>query len=138
MEENLIQIKNSAVSLILDAKDNKELEELKIQFLGRSGILTFAIKEISRLPKEKRPEIGRLANEVKKSIEETFSTQQIKTKKETSDELKEKIDVTIPGIKPQIGHLHPLTQVLYDVIDIFKGLGYQAADGPEIETDYYN
>ena len=138
MEENLIQIKNSAVSLILDAKDNKELEELKIQFLGRSGILTFAIKEISRLPKEKRPEIGRLANEVKKSIEETFSTQQIKTKKETSDELKEKIDVTIPGIKPQIGHLHPLTQVLYDVIDIFKGLGYQAADGPAIETDYYN
>ncbi len=138
MEEELIQIKNSAVSLILDAKDYKELEELKVQFLGRSGRLTLAIKKISKLPKEKRPEIGRLANEVKKSIEGTISAQQTRTKKETSEELKEKIDVTIPGIKPQMGHLHPMTQVIYDVIDVFKGLGYQVADGPEIETDYYN
>jgi len=138
MEEELIQIKNSAVSLILDAKNYKELEELKIQFVGRSGRLTLAIKEISKLPKEKRPEIGRLANEVKKSIEDTISTQEIWTKKETSDELRQKLDVTIPGIKPQIGHLHPMTQVIYDVVDVFKGLGYQVADGPEIETDYYN
>jgi len=138
MEEELIQIKNSAVSLVLDAKDYRELEELKIQFLGRSGKLTLAIKEISKLPKEKRPEIGRLANEVKKSIEDTISTQQTRTKKETSDELKEKLDVTIPGIKPSIGHLHPMTQVIYDVVDIFKSLGYQVADGPEIETDRYN
>src|SRR3989344_8292690 len=111
MEEELIQIKNSAVSLILDAKDKKELDDLKIRFLGRNGRFTQAIKEISKLPKEKRPEIGRLANEVKKSIEETISTQQTRTKKETSDELKEKLDVTIAGIKPQIGHLHPMTQV---------------------------
>ena len=138
MEEELIQIKNSAVSLILDAKDKKELDDLKIRFLGRNGRFTQAIKEISKLPKEKRPEIGRLANEVKKSIEDTISTQEIWTKKETSDELRQKLDVTIPGIKPQIGHLHPMTQVIYDVVDVFKGLGYQVADGPEIETDYYN
>ncbi len=138
MEEELIQIKNSAVSLILDAKDYRELEELKVQFLGRNGRFTLAIKEISKLPKEKRPEIGRLSNEVKKSIEDTLSAQQTRTKKETSDQLKQKIDVTIPGIKPQIGHLHPMTQVIYDVVDVFNGLGYQVADGPEIETDYYN
>jgi len=138
MEEELIQIKNSAVSLILDAKDKKELWDLKIRFLGRSGRLSLAIKELSKLPKEKRPEIGRLANEVKNTIEETISEKESWVTKQRSQELKEKIDTTIPGIKPPIGHLHPMTQVIYDVVDVFKGLGFQAADGPEIETDYYN
>jgi len=138
MEEDLIQIKNSAVSLILEAKNQKELEEIKLQFLGRSGKLTLAIKDLTKLPKEKRPEIGKLANEVKKTIENTIENQfsvigQIETKK-----LIEKIDTTIPGIKPPIGHLHPLTLVLSDVIEVFKTLGFQTADGPEIETDKYN
>lgn len=138
MEEELIQIKNSAVSLILDVKDSKELEDIKVQFLGRSGKLTLAIKKISKLSKEKRPEIGKLANEVKNSIEDAIFTQALKVKQQKSKTLKEKIDVTVPGIRPQIGHLHALSQVLYDVIDVFKGLGFQTADGPEIETDYYN
>lgn len=138
MEEELIQIKNSAVSLILDAKDKEELLDLKIRFLGRNGRFTLAIKELSKLPKEKRPEIGRLANEVKNTIEETISEKESRVTKQKSQELKEKIDTTIPGIRPPIGHLHPTSQVLYDVVDVFKSLGFQAADGPEIETDYYN
>ncbi|OGH14641.1 MAG: phenylalanine--tRNA ligase subunit alpha [Candidatus Levybacteria bacterium RIFCSPLOWO2_02_FULL_37_10] len=138
MEEELIQIKNSAVSLILDAKDKRELDDLKIRFLGRSGRLTLAIRELSKLPKEKRPEIGRLANEVKNTIEETIFEKESRLTKQRSQKLKEKIDITIPGIKPLIGHLHPLSQVLYNVIDVFKSLGFQTADGPEIETDKYN
>ncbi len=138
MEEELIQIKNSAVSLALDAKDKKELDDLKIRFLGRSGRLTLALKELSKLPKEKRPEVGKLANEVKNTIEETILEKESQVTKQKSQELKEKIDISIPGIKPQIGHLHPMTQVIYDVVNVFKGLGYQTADGPEIETDYYN
>ena len=67
-----MQIKNSAVSMIIDAEDQKELEEIKLQFLGRSGKLTLALKEITKLPREKRPEIGMLANDVKKTIEETL------------------------------------------------------------------
>ena len=66
MEESLIQIKNAAVSLILEAEDLKTLDEIKLQFLGRSGKLSLAIKDIGKLPKEQRPEIGQLANEVKK------------------------------------------------------------------------
>lgn len=138
MEETLMQIKNSAVSMIIDASDQKELEAIKLQFLGRSGKLTLAIKEMAKLPKEKRPEIGMLANDVKKTIEETLKDKLSILNSQFSTLKKESIDVTAPGIKPDIGHLHPMTQVLYEVVDVFKGLGYQVADGPEIETDHYN
>lgn len=138
MEEALMQIKNSALSLILEAQDLKSLDEIKLQFLGRSGKLTLAIKDIGKLPKEQRPEIGVLANEVKKVIEETLENKISNIKSQISNLKKSKIDVTAPGTKPNIGNLHPMTQVLYEVIDIFKGIGFQAADGPEIETDYYN
>lgn len=138
MEEELIGIKNAAVSLIIEAKDLKELEEIKLQFLGRSGKLTLAIKEITKLPKEQRPEIGKLANDVKKIVEETVNQKLSTLTSQLSAWKKEAIDITAPGTQPKIGHLHPMTQVLYDVIDVFKALGFQVADGPEIETDYYN
>jgi len=133
-----MQIKNSAVSMIIDATDQKELEEIKLQFLGRSGKLTLTMKEIVKVPIEKRPEMGSLANSVKEIIEETIKNQELTLGTQESKTRKEKIDVTAPGIKPAIGHLHPMTQVLYEVVDIFKSIGFQAADGPEIETDYYN
>ncbi|MBF8249664.1 MAG: Phenylalanine--tRNA ligase alpha subunit [Candidatus Levybacteria bacterium] len=124
--------------MIIEAQDQKELEQIKLQFVGRSGKLTLAMKEMAKLPREKRPEIGMLANEVKKVIEETLREAQGKLSDEESQSRKGRIDTTAPGIKPGIGHLHPMTQVISDVVDVFKSLGYQAADGPEIETDYYN
>lgn len=133
-----MQIKNSAVSMIIEAVDQKELEEIKLQFLGRSGRLTLTLKEITKLPKEKRPEIGILANDVKRVIEETLENQMSNLKSQKSHEIKKRIDTTAPGIKPNLGHLHPMTQVLYEVVEVFKSLGFQAADGPEIETDHYN
>lgn len=137
MEEELIGIKNTVLSLILDTSDKKTLEEVKLQFLGRGGKLTLAIKNISKLAVEKRPEVGRLANEVKKAIVDTISNQELRIRNQELG-LKQKIDVTAPSIKSNIGHLHPMTQVLFDVIDVFKTLGFQTADGPEMETDYYN
>ena len=133
-----MQIKNTAVSMIIDATDQKELEEIKLQFLGRSGKLTMAMKEMAKLPIEKRPEVGQLANDVKRAIEETIKNQESRIKNQESKTRKEKIDTSAPGIPPAIGHLHPMSQVLYEVVDIFKKIGFQAADGPEIETDYYN
>lgn len=138
MEEELLRIKNQAVSLILGVDDLKELEEIKLQFLGRSGTLTQAIKSIAKLPKSKRPEIGILANEVKRTVEETISQHETKLKQRSSTLSSLSIDTTAPGITPKIGHLHPMTHVLYEVVDIFKQLGFQATDGPEIETDHYN
>ncbi len=138
MEETLIGIKNSAISLILDSSELKELEEIKLQFLGRRGKLTLALKDITKLPQEKRPQIGTLANEVKQTIEQTIFQKQRELESQKYNSKKEEVDKSTPGVPPEIGHLHPTTQVLLEVIDIFKSLGYQAADGPEIETDHYN
>jgi phenylalanyl-tRNA synthetase alpha chain len=138
MEEQLMQIKNSAVSMIIDAADQKELEEIKLQFLGRSGKLTSTLKEITKVPMEKRAVVGQFANEVKRVIEETLEEKLKTLKSQASDQRKHSVDTSNPGIKPNIGHLHPMTQVLYEVVDIFKQIGFQAADGPEIESDYYN
>ncbi|MEX2013029.1 MAG: phenylalanine--tRNA ligase subunit alpha, partial [Candidatus Levyibacteriota bacterium] len=138
MEEELINIKNTALSFILEAEDTKSLEETKLQFLGRSGKLTLALKELPKLPIEKRGEVGRLANEIKKTIEETLSQRQSELISEGTNKTKLSIDTTAPGKAPSIGHLHPMSSVLYEVVDVFKSLGFQAADGPEIETDHYN
>ena len=133
-----MQIKNSAVSMIIDAQDQKELEEIKLQFLGKSGKLTLTLKEITKVPSEKRAAVGQLANEVKRIVEETLEEKVSAFKTQVSSQKKQSVDVTNPGIKPNVGHLHPMTQVLYEVVDIFKQIGFQAADGPEIETDHYN
>ena len=127
MEEDLMQIKNSAVSMIIEATDRKELEEIKLQFLGRSGKLTLTLKEITKVPVEKRREIGQLANEVKGIIEETLDNKISTVQSQNFYKKRQSIDITAPGIKPAIGHLHPMTQVLYEIIDIFKQLGFQVA-----------
>ena len=133
-----MQIKNSAVSMIIEATDQKELEEIKLQFLGRSGKLTLTLKEITKVPAEKRAAVGKLANEVKRVIEETVEEKMSNLKSHFSNQRKQSIDITNPGIAPNMGHLHPMTQVLSEVIGVFKQIGFQTADGPEIETDYYN
>lgn len=138
MEEELMQIKNSAVSMIIEAADQKELEEIKLQFVGRSGRLTQTLKEITKVPMDRRAAVGQLANEVKRIIEETLEEKMSSLKSQASDQKKQSIDVSAPGIKPNTGHLHPMTQVLCEVVDIFKQIGFQVADGPEIESDYYN
>jgi phenylalanyl-tRNA synthetase alpha chain len=136
MEHELLTIKNNALSLIFDAKDKSELEEIKLQFLGRSGELTTALKGLTKLPADEKPAIGRVANEVKNIIEDAISEKEREIG--TPVFIPKKIDVTEPGIKPEIGHLHPMTIVLADVVDVFKSLGFQVADGPEIEMDKYN
>ena len=136
MENELLTIKNNAISLIFDAKGKRELEEIKLQFLGRSGELTRILKGLPKLSADEKPQVGRVANEVKNIIEDAIAQKDKELGKVKKTELK--IDFTEPGIKPEIGHLHPMTQVLNDVIDVFNSLGFQVADGPEIETDHYN
>jgi len=137
MEEEIIGIKNAALSFILEAEDLKSLEETKIQFLGKGGKLTIAIKEITKLPVEKRPAFGVLANEVKQTIEDTITSQQeVLTKKKKSN-LLDKIDVTNPGIKPALGHLNLVTQAIEEISVIFSRIGFERVRYPEIDWDYY-
>lgn len=137
MEENLIGIKNSALSLILDSESLEALESVKLQFLGRSGKLTLAIKEISRLPIEKRPEVGSLANEVKTTVEEAIKDKRISLKESTIKQKRLKIDVTNPGVLPPLGHLHLITQAIEEISQIFGHIGFSRVRYPEIEWDWY-
>lgn len=138
MEDELINIKNTALSFIWEAEDKKSLDETKLQFLGRSGKLTLALKELPKIPIEKRAEVGRLANEIKQTIEQSLEEKLTQLSTEASSKKINEIDKTMPGISPKIGHLHPITQVMNQTIEIFKTLGFQIADGPEIESDRYN
>ncbi len=138
MEEELISIKNSAIPLILDAKEEKELEELKLQFLGRNGKLTLALKKITKVPPEKRKEFGMLANEVKEALEEAILNQAKTLKGSVKEKIREKIDVTNPGIKPPLGHLHLVTQAIDEITDIFEKIGFERVRYPEVEWDWYS
>jgi len=137
MEEELIGIKNTALSFILEAEDLDNLEETKLQFLGRSGKLTLAMKEITKVPIEKRKEFGMLANEVKQTLEDAIKDKAESLKHKTKTILRENIDVTNPGIKPPLGHLHLVTQAIEEIINIFEKIGYEKVRYPEVEWDWY-
>jgi len=137
VQEEIINIKNEAVAQISSAQDNAELEELRASYLGRNGKFTLLVKKIKDVPQNARKEYGMTLNDAKKTIENLITNK----KQELIKSLTEKrdwFDLSIPGVKPKLGHTHPLRTVLNKVTDIFKYLGYQVADGPEIETDYYN
>lgn len=141
MQDKLIDIKNEAVAQILGASDEATLAELRIMYLGKSkGKLTLVMKKLPGLPPEERAIIGRFANEVKQIIEENLASkgETLRTQKNTNIAQTEWLDVTAPAIMPPEGHLHALTKVTHDVLEIFKTLGYQTADGFEMESDYYN
>jgi len=137
METELIDIKNTAISFILEAEDLDSLEETKLQFLGRSGKLTLAIKHITKVPMEKRKEFGILANEVKNTIEDAIENQKSKLKNQKLTKVIEKIDVTNPGVKPLLGHLHLVTQAVKEITNIFERIGFERVKYPEVEWDWY-
>lgn len=140
MKTQLEHIKNVAEQEISAAKTQKEVEEIRVKYLGKKGELTAILKQMGGLSNEERPVIGQLANEVRDFIGKSIDLAMNKIKKVELDKrlLDEKLDVTLPGIQRKLGHRHPLSIVLNDVKDIFVGMGFDIVDGPEIETDYYN
>lgn len=140
MEKMLAEIRSSANEKVMNAENSKQLEELRVEYLGKKGAVTSLLKGMGSLSPEERPKFGQLVNETRSFVENLLKT---KTEEISSRELfekleKERIDVTMPSKYIKSGNLHPLTKVLYDVYDIFTGMGFQIADGPEVELDYYN
>ena len=125
--------------MIIQAKDAEELERLRIQYLGKSGLLTQLAKDIPHLEETERAEVGRLFNDVKQTLKETFDSQLkmvyllIKNYK-----LKIEVDSSLPGTPVNIGLLHPITTTARAMNSIFQSLGFSVADGPEIENDEFN
>ena len=138
MREKLASIKQQAMAQI--SAPDADLEQIRIQYLGKKGELTAVLRGMGALSAEERPLIGQLANEVRATIEAALEERatQMKAAALEAQLSREKIDVTMPGAAPAVGHKHPLTLVQRDLEDIFIGMGYAIAEGPEVEYDYYN
>ena len=140
MKQQLEEIKSRAAAALANAKLPQEIDELRVRFLGKKGELTGILKQMGKLSPEERPVIGQLANEVRSWIETDIETRltEIKASQMAARLESEKLDVTLPGKLPQFGAKHPLSIVLDEIKEIFIGMGFEIADGPEVETDYYN
>lgn len=138
MKETLQKIKEEALAA-LSAPD-ADIEGLRIRYLGKKGELTAVLRGMGKLSPEERPVIGQLANEVRAQIEEQLTKRagEMKAAALEGRLQKEKLDVTVPGEKMYMGHLHPLTKMRRELEDIFCGMGFSIVEGPEVETDYYN
>ncbi len=140
MNDKLEQIKSSIEENINKAMDLKAIEDIKVKYLGKKGELTTILKTMGSLPEDERPKVGQLVNDVRIYAEDLIE----RTKNKINDaqieaRLKsEKIDVTIPPASEEIGHRHPMTIVIDDIKNIFIGMGYKIAEGPEVEKEYYN
>jgi len=139
MKNRLINIKEEALNVLSSVTDEKELNDLRVKYLGKKGVITLSLKKVGSLSSEERPEFGRQVNEVKKTLEEGIKAKKDELKEKASlDEKKYFFDPTLPGKRPARGTLHPITQVMDEVISIFTFMGFEVAEGPEIESDYYN
>lgn len=140
MKQQLEKIKSEALSLMSDACDPAALEELRVRFLGKKGELTAILKQMGGLSAEERPAMGQLANEVRAFIEQKLADKkdELGAKAMSMRLESEKLDVTLPGVSPELGCRHPLQLVLDDIKEIFLGMGFQLVEGPEVELDLYN
>lgn len=140
MKQKLQEIKTTVEKLLSEASDLNSLEDIRIKYLGKKGELTAVLKGMGALSAEERPIIGALANEIRDFLGAEIDSKKAELEQKLQDEkLKDEVlDVTMPGKSQEIGNLHPLTKVLNEFKDIFIGLGFEVAEGPEVEYDYYN
>jgi len=140
MKDKLEQIKAAALDSIAAAADLDQINEIRVRYLGKKGELTTILRGMGALSAEERPLAGQLTNEVRQSIESELSrkTEALKEEEKLGRLQEEIIDVTLPGRPFQVGRRHPLVIVLDEIKDIFLGLGFEIAEGPEVELDYYN
>ena len=140
MKEKLQKIRERAIAEIENSDGLEKLGEVRNTILGKKGELTAVLKGMKDVPAEDRPKVGQWVNETREAIESILAKQ---TKKLEEEALRrryesEKIDVTMPAVKPVKGNLHPITQVRNQLTDIFASMGFEIYEGTEIETDYYN
>ncbi len=140
MKEKLDLIKNAALKKIDDAVSTAELNDVRVKYLGKSGEISMIMRDMANVPKEERPAMGKLVNELRFAVEGALSekTEFLARKEEELRLKEEEIDVTLPVKGRKIGTLHPLTLIKRELIDIFVGMGFSVDEGPEIESDLFN
>ena len=137
MEKAIEQIESEALAQLAAATDEETIKTLSVRYLGRKGEVTHFLRNISALPAPERPAAGRKANQVKNALEKAF-TDAIQVLQLKAASYDQGIDVSLPGREQPLGHQHPVTRVNDQILDIFSRLGFNIAEGPEVETDYYN
>ncbi len=140
MQEHLLALKSEALEVLEKVATPKELADLRVKYSGKKGALTEVLRGMGKLSAEERPVVGQVANEVREAIEEVINRKQEEfVRAETNERLTaEKIDVTLPGRGLPQGGIHPINKVIEQMEDIFLGMGYSVAEGPQAESDYYN
>ena len=133
MKEEIISLKNQAIAQIGDTKDVSELEQIRVDYLGRNGKISKLIKGIKELGPNERKEAGFVINESKNAIEQLVAAQKNKLK----EVKREWFDETVPGVKPERGHLHIVTQAISEISDVFGKIGFVRVRYPEVEWDWY-
>jgi phenylalanyl-tRNA synthetase alpha chain len=133
-------IAQEARAAVAAARGAAALEEIRVRVLGRQGALTQLLRALGTLSPEERPLVGAAANEVKRELEAALASRlaEALAAERRAARARERLDLTLPGRRPARGALHPLTRVHDEIVAIFAGLGFSVAQGPEIETDYYN
>ncbi|MBI4090474.1 MAG: phenylalanine--tRNA ligase subunit alpha [Candidatus Komeilibacteria bacterium] len=135
MQDKLEQIKKEFIESIHRMTNRAGLEELVTKYVGRKGILTQAMRQVKEIAHEERPRIGKLANDIREEVE-----RMVKTARQKFGDTAEAVvfDATVPGERKNLGHVHPLTIIQYQLEDIFRQMGFMVLDGPEVESEYYN
>jgi len=140
LEAQLEALRQEAQQAIAAADTMERLEELRVVYLGKKGQLSALLRSMGQLDASERPRIGAIANTVKEALQTDLERQQttLQTAQIQAQLDAETLDVTMPGVYRPQGHVHPLNSTIDRVLDVFVGLGYTVAQGPEMETDYYN
>ncbi len=140
MKEKLQEVLAAAKADAALVHSLDQLEDFRIKYMGRKGALTAAMKLMGKLPKEERPAMGQVANEVRSAVEKLFNDKDAELKAEALQAKleSESIDVTMPAGELNCGTVHPLTKTLDEIVEIFVGMGFSVAEGPEVDTVYNN
>jgi phenylalanyl-tRNA synthetase alpha chain len=140
LADTLTELETRAAVLLDGAAGADELEAARVEFLGRKGALATISKEMGRLTPEERAQVGRLLNGVKQNLETRYEARKAGFARAALDArlAGEWLDLTLPAPGPRPGRLHPLTQIMRELEDLFTSLGFAVVDGPEVETEWYN
>jgi len=140
MREKIEQMRQAISDTLCVGLGREGFSKLREQYLSRAGEIPGLMKEMKNIPKEERPEFGKIVNEFKQWAESRFDEveEALRTAELAAKNASEAVDVTMPAEKNEIGALHPVSLVKSEIISIFQGMGFDVFEGPEIETDYYN
>jgi phenylalanyl-tRNA synthetase alpha chain len=138
MEQDLRQLQAEAEAKLATLENLKDLEEVRVRYLGRKGLFTGLLRQLGQVSAADRPRLGKLANEIKEELEQSFAARKSELAASQTGQAAGLDDLSLPGRLVPFGRLHPVTQVMDEVCSIFVDLGFAVAEGPDVELDYYN